>query len=102
MATNIHAITMPKMGLTMEQGSVAAWNIEVGVSVTEGEEIADIETEKTVAAYESPVSGIWRRTIAELGKDLPVGSLIGVIADADLSDAEIDTFVDAFKPDVKA
>ena len=101
MVTNIHAITMPKMGLTMEEGSVAAWHIEVGASVTEGEEIAEIETEKIAAAYESPVSGIWRRFIAELGKDLPVGSLIGVIADADVSDAEIDSFVDAFEPDAK-
>lgn len=100
MATSIHAITLPKMGLTMEEGSVAAWHVEIGTAVTEGDEIADIETEKVTAAYESPVSGIWRRSIATLGEDLPVGSLIAVIADADVSDAEIDDFVEAFAPDM--
>ncbi|MFT6389735.1 MAG: pyruvate dehydrogenase E2 component (dihydrolipoamide acetyltransferase), partial [Cellvibrionaceae bacterium] len=46
----------------------------------------------------SPVSGIWRRSLATLGKDLPVGSLIGVVTDAEVSDADIDNFVETFKP----
>ena len=102
MATNIHAITMPKMGLTMEKGSVAAWHVEVGCVVKEGDEIADIETEKVTIAHESPVSGTWRRSVAELGEDLVVGALIGVVANADVREAEIDSFVEAFEPDAKA
>jgi pyruvate dehydrogenase E2 component (dihydrolipoamide acetyltransferase) len=98
MSKNIHAITLPKMGLTMESGSVAGWHVKDGANVNEGDEIADIETEKITAAYESPVSGIWRRSLATLGKDLPVGSLIGVVTDAEVSDADIDNFVETFKP----
>ena len=101
MANYIHAITMPKMGLTMEEGSVAAWHVELGSVVKEGDEIADIETDKVTIAHESPVSGTWRRSVAELGEDLVVGALIGVVADANVSDAEIDSFVEAFETDVK-
>lgn len=98
MTSNIHAITLPKMGLTMEEGSVAAWHIDLGDTIKDGDEIADIETEKITVAYESPVTGVWRRTIATVGEDLPVGALIGVVAEDNVEDAEIDTFVSNFKP----
>lgn len=102
MADKITAITLPKLGLTMETGSVAAWHVDVGATVTEGMEVADIETEKTTIAYESPVAGVWRESVVEVGKEVPVGSLIGVVADADVSDADIEAFVSNFVPEEMA
>jgi pyruvate dehydrogenase E2 component (dihydrolipoamide acetyltransferase) len=98
----IHALTIPKLGLTMKEGSVAAWHVEPGGKVTEGEPIIDVETEKTTAAYEAPASGVLRRQIAKLGETLPVGALIGVIAAADVSEDEIDAFVANYTPEKKA
>ena len=100
MAT-IHALTVPKLGLTMKEGSVAAWHVPLGGSVQEGEPIADIETSKITASYDSPVSGVLRRQVATLGDMLPVGALIGVVAEGDASEAEIDAFVAAFTPEQK-
>lgn len=100
MAT-IHALTVPKLGLTMKEGSVAAWHVPLGGSVQAGEPVADIETSKITASYDSPVSGVLRRQVATLGDMLPVGALIGVVAEGDSSEAEIDAFVAGFTPEEK-
>jgi len=98
MAGKIRPLTMPKLGLTMKEGFVAAWHVAPGGTVTEGEPVADIETSKITAAYDSPVSGVLRRQVAQPSQTLPVGALIGVVADADVPDAAVDAFIADFKP----
>lgn len=102
MAETIHALTIPKLGLTMKEGTVAAWHVKPGGAVKEGEPIVDIESEKTTAVYEAPASGILRRQVASVGQTLPVGALIGVIAAPDVPDAAIDAYIADFKPERKA
>lgn len=98
MTEKIHPITLPKLGLTMDKGSVASWNVALGDSISAGDEIADIETEKITNAYESPVSGTFRKIVADVGQSLPVGALIGIIADENVSDEDINKFIDSFVP----
>jgi pyruvate dehydrogenase E2 component (dihydrolipoamide acetyltransferase) len=99
MEQSISALTIPKLGLTMREGKVAAWRVELGGAVRDGQPVADIETEKITSEYESPVSGILRRQVAEAGKSLPVGALIGVVAKAEVPDADIDAFVSGYRPE---
>jgi pyruvate dehydrogenase E2 component (dihydrolipoamide acetyltransferase) len=98
----IHALTIPKLGLTMKEGTVAAGHIEPGGEVREGEPVIDVETEKTTAAYEAPASGVLRRQVAKQGETLPVGALIGVIAAAGVPESEIDAFIASYQPEQKA
>lgn len=102
MVGTIHTLTIPKLGLTMKEGTVVAWHVKPGGAVKERETIVDIETEKTTAAHEAPASGILRRQVASVGQTLPVGALIGVIAAPDVPDAEIDAFIASYKPEQKA
>ncbi|MFV0678943.1 acetoin dehydrogenase dihydrolipoyllysine-residue acetyltransferase subunit [Ottowia sp.] len=102
MSGEIHKLTVPKWGLTMERGTLAAWNRQPGDRVETGDEVCDLETEKIMGGIESPVSGILRRQVASVGDVLPIGALLGVIADESVSDAEIDAFIADFKADIAA
>ena len=99
MKQTITAIVMPKLGLSMTEGSVADWHVQPGGNIAHGELIADIETSKITSELEAHVSGTLRRTVVELGVEVPVGTLIAVVADADVTEAEIDEFVSAYVAD---
>jgi len=94
----IHAITMPKWGIEMQEGTVTAWNFEPGQSVQKGDALLDVETEKIVNSVESPASGTLRRILARPGETCPVGALIAVFAEQDIGEEEIDAFVTSFRP----
>ena len=98
----ITPITMPKFGLAMTEGKVASWIKPEGALISPGDEIADIETSKITNAYESPAQGVLRRHVAPVQEDLPVGALIAVIADPNVPDGEIDSFVERFQAEFAA
>src|SRR5689334_20824523 len=93
----IHALTMPKWGLAMTEGRIAAWLVEEGTKVAPGLEVVDIETEKIASGLEASASGILRRKIAHRDEIVPVGGLVAVIADLAVPEEEIDSFVAGFR-----
>jgi pyruvate dehydrogenase E2 component (dihydrolipoamide acetyltransferase) len=101
MTEKIHALVIPKYGMVMTEGVLAAWHVEQGREIKAGDEVIDIETEKIVNAYESQVGGILRRQVAREGETLPVGSLFAVVAAASVPEAEIDAFIEEFKRSFK-
>ena len=99
MSDQIHAITMPKWGLAMEEGMVVAWLAGEGSSIESGQDLLEIETTKITNVYEAPVSGTLRRLVAGEGETVPVGALLGVVAEASVSDSELDAFIERFNAD---
>jgi len=102
MSGRIVALTIPKLGLTMKEGTVAAWHVETGAPVAVGQPVFDVETEKVTSECAADSPGVLRRQVAALGATLPVGALVAVLADADVSDADVDRFIAAFKPEEQA
>ncbi|GAJ29541.1 acetoin dehydrogenase dihydrolipoyllysine-residue acetyltransferase subunit [Acidomonas methanolica] len=100
MAGTIIPVTMPKFGLAMTEGKIAGWLAHPGDDISAGAELAEIETTKITNVYESPASGILRRQVASEGETLPVGALIGVLAEGEVTDDEIDSFVTTFQSEM--
>ena len=98
MAGNIQAIVMPKLGLSMTEGMVAEWQVKAGDRVAAGDVIADIETSKITNELEVHAAGVIRGDLAEEGIDLPVGSLLCVLADEAATEQEVAAFIAAFTP----
>jgi len=92
----ITSITMPKWGMSMDEGIVTSWHIDEGAEVTQGQEVVDVESTKIANAIESKKSGLLRRRVAQVGQTFPVGALLGVIADRDVEETEIDSFIAKF------
>lgn len=97
--STLHALTVPKWGMSMEEGEITEWRVAVGDKIAVGDELVDIETSKIVNAAESPVAGKLVRIIGEVGQTLKVGTLLGVVASGDASDDDIAQFIAGFVPD---
>ena len=95
--TPITALTMPKWGMSMVTGKIVDWLVEEGATLATGDELAEVETDKIVNVVEVQGNGVLRRRVAGVGDELPIGALLGVIAEADIAESEIDTFVDKFQ-----
>nr|WP_315595784.1 acetoin dehydrogenase dihydrolipoyllysine-residue acetyltransferase subunit [uncultured Cupriavidus sp.] len=97
MAAAITPIVMPKWGLSMKEGTINAWLVDEGAAIAVGMPILDVETDKIANAVEAPDAGTLRRKVAAVGDLLPVKALLGVLAPAEVSDAEIDAYVAGYE-----
>lgn len=93
MAKQFEAVTIPKWGIEMTEGRIVEWRIAEGDAVAAGDELVDIETDKIVNSFEARESGTLARLLVPEGEELPVGTLIGVIALGDYTAAEVDAFI---------
>lgn len=72
-------LLMPKLGMEMKEGSVAAWHVKEGDRVRQGDVVLEIETEKITYEIQAPVTGILRKVAAREGEVRPIGGLLGTI-----------------------
>jgi len=70
---------MPKMGDAMEEGTLLKWLKSEGEEVSEGDPIAEIETDKVTMELEAEDAGTLAQLIADEGQDVPVGEAIAFI-----------------------
>lgn len=89
----IEAVTVPKWGMTMTEGTITQWMVGEGDDVVRGQEILEIETTKVTNVLESAASGTLRRIVLKEGTTAPVGALAGVIADDAATPDEIEAFI---------
>jgi pyruvate dehydrogenase E2 component (dihydrolipoamide acetyltransferase) len=75
------SITMPRLSDTMEQGTVVKWHVKQGDSVSPGDVIADIETDKATMELEAFDEGIVAAMAIEEGQTINVGETIVVLAE---------------------
>jgi pyruvate/2-oxoglutarate dehydrogenase complex dihydrolipoamide acyltransferase (E2) component len=71
-------LTLPKLEMSMSEGTLAEWKVEDGATVNEGEVIYVLETDKTARDIEAPVAGKLLHK-APAGETYDVGTEIGEI-----------------------
>jgi pyruvate dehydrogenase E2 component (dihydrolipoamide acetyltransferase) len=89
-------IVMPKWGLSMKEGVLTSWLVEPGKTISAGQPILEVETDKIAGEFQSTDSGLLRRTVGTAGTTYPVKALLGVLAPPEVPDAAIDEFVGTY------
>ena len=74
-------ITMPQLGETVTEGTVAQWLKKPGDSVEKYEAFVEVSTDKVNAEVPSPVTGVIRELIVKEGETVPTGTPIAIIDD---------------------
>ncbi len=75
-------VVMPKMGLTMTEGTVSKWLKKIGDEIKEGEPFFEAETDKLTNTIEATASGVVRHFFVEEGTTVPVLEKVAIIAEA--------------------
>ena len=84
-------IIMPKLGMTMKEGTVEEWFKAEGDVVEQGESICTISSEKLTQDVEAPASGILLEIKVQPGEETEVKSVLGIIGDEGESTESIST-----------
>lgn len=80
-------VILPKLGQTMEEGTIVEWLKREGEPVDRGEVLFQVESDKAVLEVESRAKGVLRRILVGKGAKTPVLTVVGIIAapDEDIS-----------------
>jgi pyruvate dehydrogenase E2 component (dihydrolipoamide acetyltransferase) len=76
-------IRLPKLGQTMEEGTVVRCLVNVGDQVKRDQVIFEIETDKATMEMESPVDGFVKNILVNVGQTLPVNDPMMIIGEKD-------------------
>ena len=79
----VSRVVMPKLSEQMETGKIIKWLKQEGERVQSGDILAEVETDKADVEMEAFGSGVLRKVLIAAGGQVPVGTLIGVIAEPD-------------------
>lgn len=78
-----YTVTMPKLGLTMTEGTITRWLKDTGDTVKKGDLIFEVATDKITNQVEALDEGVLRKIIAPEGSTVPVGAAVAILAAAD-------------------
>ncbi len=75
-------VTMPQMGESVVEGTIAKWLVKEGDVVTEDQPLVEISTDKVDTEIPSPGAGRITKIVAAEGQTIPVGATLAVIEQA--------------------
>src|SRR6202163_2514209 len=73
------SVVLPALEMAQETGKLISWLKKEGDSITKGEPLLEIETDKAVMEIESPADGVLAGVKAQAGAEVPVGQTIAWI-----------------------
>jgi 2-oxoglutarate decarboxylase len=67
-------ITMPEMGESVTEGIVLEWHVAEGDTVSEGDTVVEVSTDKVDAEVPAPMDGVITKIVAQVDDEVPVGA----------------------------
>lgn len=78
----IHPVTMPQLGLTMDEGTFLRFVVEPGSKVEPGDDLVEVETDKITTVVPATAGGYLRGITAREGETYAVGAILAFLSDA--------------------
>ena len=72
-------VVMPKLGMSMEEGSIVKWFKQEGEAVANEETLLEIESDKVTMEVTSTATGKVSKLLCAEGDTVPVGTTIALI-----------------------
>lgn len=94
--SQLRALTMPKWGIEMTEGTLTEWRVRPGESVSKGQIIAVVETDKIANEIECEYDAVVARILAAEGEIYPVGALLAVLGDTPAAEPQVEEFIHQF------
>jgi pyruvate/2-oxoglutarate dehydrogenase complex dihydrolipoamide acyltransferase (E2) component len=79
-AATLVDVTMPQMGVSVAEGTVVAWRVEVGDRIAADETICEISTDKIDTEVPAPVDGVVAEIVVAVDTTVTVGTVLARIA----------------------
>ncbi|GLY12636.1 dihydrolipoamide acetyltransferase family protein [Pseudobacillus badius] len=74
-------VVMPKLGATMEEGTIVSWLVPIGEVVEEGDPIAEVQTDKIVMEIEAETTGVLLKTLYDDGSVVKVHEVVAYLGE---------------------
>ncbi len=72
-------VNMPRLGQSMEEGTILQWFKKEGDSVAQGEPLLEVMSDKANFEVEAPANGTLRRILAQVDENVPVNQPIAIL-----------------------
>lgn len=79
MTDDLVSVTIPAVGVAMTEAAILRWLVAVGDAVSEGQHVAEVETDKVVMELESPATGVVTEILIEPGVNVEVNVPVATI-----------------------
>ena len=76
-------VKMPRLGITMESGTITHWHVKEGDRVEKGDNVVDFETNKITNTIEAPAPGVVGKILFSEGDEVDCGGVLAIIAQGD-------------------
>lgn len=76
-------VILPKLGQTMEEGTIVEWFKAEGDPVARGEALFSVESDKAVLEVEAKAAGVLRKVLVPAGQKVPIMTPVGIVGAAD-------------------
>ncbi len=80
-------VVMPKLSPTMEEGQLSRWLKKEGDTVSIGETLAEVDTDKATMEMQALAAGVLRKILVQAGETVPLGQIVAIVGapDEDIS-----------------